>query len=172
MSGSLNSILRTVFFALDTAVYWLVEQVTWLFSMLTEASIFTQDQIRNFSSRIYVLISIVMLFKLGFSFITYIVSPDSMSDKQKGGGKLVTNIVIAFVVLVSVPTIFNELYFVQGKIISTGVIERVLLGVNVTQEQKVERSKLLSTYAFLTFFRPTDAVTECRTFTGIDISPD
>ena len=66
MSGSVTNVIRNLFLVLDLGVYWLVDQAYWLFSMLSEASVFTQSQIESFANRIYVLISIIMLFKLGF----------------------------------------------------------------------------------------------------------
>ena len=125
-TGSVTSVFRNLFLLIDTGVYWLVDQAYWLFSMLSEASIFTQTQIESFASRIYVLVSIIMFFKLGFSFINYIINPDSFTDKQKGGAALIKKIVITMALLVSVPTIFNEAYYLQ-KIIFQNCIFLVTL---------------------------------------------
>lgn len=172
-SGSLAGILRSIFFWIDTAIYSFIDQLYWLFSMLSEASIFTQAQIEDFASRIYVLVSIIMLFRLGFSFITYIVNPDSFTDKQKGGAALIKKIVIAIALLVSVPTIFNEAYYLQSAIIESNAIDKVLLGDTYTQNtesDKFDRSKALSTYAFFTFFKPASFMEECQNYEGISIS--
>lgn len=172
MSGSVTNVIRNLFLVLDLGVYWLVDQAYWLFSMLSEASVFTQSQIESFANRIYVLISIIMLFKLGFSFISYVVNPDSFTDKQKGGVALIKKIVITMALLVSVPTIFNEAYYLQKIIFQNNVIEKVLLGDSSVQSDNSNNNKSLSTYAFLTFFKPTDYIKECRNYEGLSISSE
>lgn len=172
MSGSVTNVIRNLFLVLDLGVYWLVDQAYSLFSMLAEASVFTQSQIESFANRIYVLISIIMLFKLGFSFINYIVNPDSFTDKQKGGAALIKKIVITMALLVSVPTIFNEAYYLQKIIFQNHVIDKVLLGDSSVQLENANNNKSLSTYAFLTFFKPTDYIKECRNYEGLSISSE
>lgn len=172
MSGSVTNVIRNLFLVLDLGVYWLVDQAYWLFSMLSEASVFTQSQIESFANRIYVLISIIMLFKLGFSFISYVVNPDSFTDKQKGGVALIKKIVITMALLVSVPTIFNEAYYLQKIIFQNNIIEKVLLGDSSVQSDNSNNNKSLSTYAFLTFFKPTDYIKECRNYEGLSISSE
>lgn len=169
-TGSVTSVFRNLFLLIDTGVYWLVDQAYWLFSMLSEASIFTQTQIESFASRIYVLVSIIMFFKLGFSFINYIINPDSFTDKQKGGAALIKKIVITMALLVSVPTIFNEAYYLQKIIFQNHVIDKVLLGDTSSQTDDANKNNAISTYAFLTFFKPTSYLEECRTYEGVSIS--
>ena len=169
-TGSVTSVFRNLFLLIDTGVYWLVDQAYWLFSMLSEASLFTQTQIESFASRIYVLVSIIMFFKLGFSFINYIINPDSFTDKQKGGAALIKKIVITMALLVSVPTIFNEAYYLQKIIFQNHVIDKVLLGDTSSQTDDANKNNAVSTYAFLTFFKPTSYLEECRTYEGVSIS--
>lgn len=173
MSGSVTNVLRVLSLGLDTVVYWLVDQAYYLFTLLTEVSIFTQSQIEDFASRIYVLISIIMLFKLGFSFITYIVNPDSFTDKQKGGAALIKKIVICIALLVSVPTIFNEAYYLQKIIFQNNLIEKVLLNNTVdTDTENNDKASMLSTYAFLSFFTPNSKLAGCGSNDGLSISSE
>lgn len=179
MTGSINDIIRVLFLGLDTVVYWLVDQAYYLFQLLTEVSIFTQDQIKGYAQNFYVLVSIIMLFKLGFSFITYIVNPDAIIDKQKGGVALFKKVIVAIVLLVSVPTIFSEAFYVQKLILEQDIISKVLLNDTSTKEEsyvqdgetkEVESSNVLSTYAFLSFFRPSSHIEGCSEDEGIDIT--
>lgn len=170
MTDTAGIILRTIFGFIDRVVYWLVDQVYWLFSLLSEATLFTQDQIKDFSNRIYVLVSIIMLFKLGFSFITYIVNPDTITDKQKGGGKLISNIVITIALLISVPAIFNEAYYLQNAIFQNNIIDKIMLGNSVQISSNADKTKLLSAYTFMSFFRPTTKLSECQNYEGIELS--
>lgn len=170
--GAVTNTIRQLFIWLDYAVYWLIDQMYSLFSLLTEASIFTQDQIESFSNRIYVLVSIIMFFRLGFAFITYIVNPESFSDKQKGGGALIKKVVITMALLVSVPTIFNEAFYVQQLVFKNNIIDKVLLGDTVTQNEDANQHRSLSTYAFMSFFKPSQSLSACQNYEGIAISEE
>lgn len=77
-------------------------------------------------SRVYVLLGVFMLFKLSFSFFTYIVDPDSMTDKSKGVGKLITNTIVMLLMLVALPSILFGTYQVDkdGNEIPTGLLVR------------------------------------------------
>lgn len=164
-------VLRTICWFFDKIIYGLIAQIYNIFVMLTEATIFTQADIKAFSTRLYALISLVMVFKLAFSFISYIVNPDTLVDKQKGGSKLITNIVIAIALLASTPLIFNEAYYVQGVIVKEGVIEKLVLGTNSNYKTN-KPEQLLSTYTFLTFFAPNPNLTACATSDATTISSD
>src|SRR5574344_955492 len=110
MTDAAINVLRWIFFAIDSIVYQAIEQIYNLFIMLSQTTFFSTQNLESFSGRIYVLISIIMAFRLAFSFINYIVNPDQITDKQKGGGKLITSIVVAIALLASVPLIFSEAY--------------------------------------------------------------
>ena len=69
-----------------------------------------------------------MVFKLTLSMITYIVSPDAMTDKSKGFSKLITNVVISLILIVTVPSIFREAYKLQYKLLNTNAIYQIITG--------------------------------------------
>ena len=78
--------------------------------------------------RIYIILSLYMLFKVTISILTYIVNPDMLSDKAQGAGKLVMRIILSLVMLIAFPKVFDELAKLQTDIIENGTIQRVLLG--------------------------------------------
>ena len=78
--------------------------------------------------RIYILVGVFMLFRLSFSIMNYIVNPDAFSDQAKGFTNLVKRVLIAIVLLVSVPFIFAKAYEYQGKILTSGILPRLVLG--------------------------------------------
>lgn len=47
-----------------------------------------------------------MIFKVSFSIIKYIINPDTFSDKEKGMGKVIQNVILVLVSLVCNPTSF------------------------------------------------------------------
>lgn len=138
MSGILNDLLRTVGFFLDNIVYGLIPQIYKLFVYLSQINFFgsTDDQnvLQSLINHIYVLLGIFMLFKVSFSLLQYLVDPNAFRDNSKGIGKLVTNVLVALVLLVSVPSIFNAAMYVQTQIIQSNAIGQLILGTNASGE--------------------------------------
>ncbi len=163
---SITTVLRTIFFWLDGIIYNFIVSVYKLFIMLSETTIFSQDAIKEFSTRVYVLISLIVAFRLALAFINYIVSPDSMGDKAKGGSALLKNLVISMALLVSVPALFNEAYYLQTIIIKEGIVSKLILGVggrNLVTDQDANDSVAieLSTTLFLSFVYPNPRIAAC-----------
>ena len=71
---------RTIPFVLDGLVYKLIPVIYKLFTDIANTSIFTEDIIDFFASKVYALLGIFMLFKVSFSIMTYIVNPDEFSE--------------------------------------------------------------------------------------------
>lgn len=138
MSGILNDLLRTVGFFLDNIVYGLIPQIYKLFIYLSQINLFgsTDDQnvLQDLINHIYVLLGIFMLFKVSFSLLQYLVDPNAFRDSSKGIGKLVTNVLVALVLLVSVPSIFSAAMYVQTQIIQSNAIGQLILGTNASGE--------------------------------------
>lgn len=64
-----------------------------------------QEEINEFlkglTSSFYVIAAVFMLFRISISVFNYILDPDKMSDSKTGPGKLLTNIVVTLIMLVS-----------------------------------------------------------------------
>ena len=56
---------------------------------------------------IYILLGIFMVFRMGISLINYLINPDQIADKQIGAGKMISRIVVSFLLLLGLPFIFN-----------------------------------------------------------------
>ena len=126
-----QNLFRTIMFFLDNIIYGLIPQIYKLFIYLSELNLFSEDPnspIQRLVNHIYVLLGIFMLFKVSFSLLQYIVDPNSFRDSSKGMGKLVTNVLVALVLLVSVPSIFNLAMNIQTEIVQSNAIGQLILG--------------------------------------------
>lgn len=83
----------------------------------------------SINERIYILLGIFMLFRVGFSMLQYIIDPDKMTDKQAGIGNIIKRTIIALLILVLFQPAFSLLMSFQNKIISSNVLGTVILGV-------------------------------------------
>ena len=123
----LENLVRILFFLLDKIVYKLIAMVYDLLLDIANANIFDENFFTMLSKKIYVILGVVMLFKLSFNVISYIINPDDFVDKNKGFGKIITLILISLSLLVVTPWIFNKARDVQIIVLNNNLIERFLL---------------------------------------------
>ena len=89
-------------------VFFVVTQILVLIGNLSKYKLFNEiDIIKDFTNRVYIIIGVLMLFKLVISAVQYLVNPDSLEDKSKGLSALLQRIVISVGLLVFVPAIFQ-----------------------------------------------------------------
>ena len=125
-----SGLIRGFFATIDSAVYGFIAVVYNLIEDLANTSILSMTDMNEFASRIYALLGIFMLFKVSFSIISYIVSPDKISDSSTGMGGIIKNVLITLVLILIVPTCFTLLYEAQSAILSENIIPKLLLGTN------------------------------------------
>lgn len=125
-----SQLIRGFFATIDSAVYGFIAVVYNLIEDLANTSILSMTDMNEFASRIYALLGIFMLFKVSFSIISYIVSPDKISDSSTGMGGIIKNVLITLILILIVPTCFTLLYETQSAILSENIIPKLLLGTN------------------------------------------
>lgn len=127
-------VARFLSFWLDKVVYGFIPTVYNILTDIAETTIFSQDIIDLFASKIYALLGIFMLFKVSFSILTYIVDPDAFLDKSKGFSKLISNIIITLVLLVLTPWIFSQAMDIQSIVLKDNIIGSLfsVTGTDVT----------------------------------------
>lgn len=123
-------VIRTIGATFDKAIYWLISFAYNVIIEITSIQIFSDETVSEFADRLYTLIGIFMLFKLSFSLINYIISPDNIFDKEKGGAKLIKNIVISFILIIIMPNIFSLMGRAQNAILNDHIIENFILGTS------------------------------------------
>lgn len=128
------NLARSIFSVIDKAIYSLIAAIYNIIEELaSNVSVFNESTIDDFAKRIYVFIGIVMVFKVTFSLINYLVNPDSMNDKNSGVGNVAKNIVITLVLLIITPYAFDFLYRAQNAILSDNILPQVILGTSDTK---------------------------------------
>ena len=121
-------LLRLIFSVIDRIVYWALMEIYNLLDQISRVNIFGEGTISEFSERLYTIIGVLMLFKLAFSIINYIVDPDKLTDSKKGFSSIVKNIVIMLALIVTVPLIFKYAMALQYVIVSDNTIGRLITG--------------------------------------------
>ena len=97
--------------------------------------------------RVTLLLGIIMVFYVTFQFIKYVLEPDTFSDKEKGGEKLVFKLIIVVVLMGTVPTIFDKAYDIQRLILNSHLIDKVLIGHTDTEMSSFGKSMSASVFS-------------------------
>lgn len=121
-------VFKQICLSIDTVIY---NAIAWMYSVfmaLAGARIFSNDLIDSFVQRMYLIVSIVMLFVVAYSFLNVIINPDNLTKGNSSPTKLVTNIVKALVVIVLVPSAFSFAFSFQKAIVKENIIGKLILG--------------------------------------------
>ncbi len=129
------NIIRSFFATLDRAIYGFVSSLYEVITELANATIVGQGAIEDLYTRIYTLLGIFMLFKITFSFINYIINPDSFMDKSKGVQNLVRNVILVLILIIITPYFFYQLNRVQRAILNDEIIPRFIMGISSTEAE-------------------------------------
>lgn len=133
-----TQMIRPFFGAIDWLIYsligWIMEGIFNLSNLMIDPAF-----VKNVYNRVYVIIAIFMVFKLAFSFLKYMVSPDSLTDKNDGIGKLVVRAITMLAILIFLPVIFfNQDLIGEGRgpvltVLQSGLIKtvpKIVLGID------------------------------------------
>lgn len=136
----IQEVLRLFFSLLDTVIYWAISLFATLFDNLSGIKVFSDTTLNDFSTRLYIFISIIMIFKVSFSILQYIINPDNFTNSEKGVGKLVQSILMCLVAIVVVPHAFNIAYDFEKKFVETRIIESIIFG-NTAKDNMSDKEK-------------------------------
>ena len=149
--SAVGDILRFVFAFIDSILVWIIKQIYGLFYQLTDIMLYSEDIVQGLGQRIGLILGIFMLFRLAVSLVTYLISPDKLNDSAKGGGKLLTNVIISLVLLATVNIIFIQAYKIQDVIIRSKFIEKIFFG----SQAEVSNTDI-SYYLYTPLFSPNE----------------
>ena len=123
-----ENILRWLFSWIDRVIVVIMNAIYGLLMDLATLNIVNMETVKNFSSRIGLVLGIFMLFNLAINLLNYIVSPDKFSDNKQGGGKIMANIFISLVLLATVNIIFESAYKLQYAVLKKQIIPQIVFG--------------------------------------------
>lgn len=151
----ISDIFRSFLSLFDRVVYWFVGLLVSLFDQLANVKLFSDDTIGRFSDRIFFLVSVVMIFKVSFSIIKYIINPDTFTDNEKGMGKVIQSVILVLVCLASIRSVFDFAYHLQASLLKSNVIEKVILGVQaISVDEQIDAKNRIPFDLLSAFVRP------------------
>lgn len=125
---TIAALFNIIWAILDVLVFELIKIAFNLFIRISELDILSNTDLSGIYQRITMILTIVMVFYVTFEFVKYTVSPEVMTEKEKGVGGVVKRIIISILLIAFIPTIFSFGYKLQNRIIKTQIFSRVILG--------------------------------------------
>lgn len=151
--------LRTFFGNVVAPIYELIEYLYKLFDIISRTEILENDFIQNIYSKVGLILGLFMIFKLMFSLVNSLISPDKLDDKKNGAAAIIQRSVIAIVLLGITPTLFDEAFKIQRLIVGNTAGQNVLYKLisNSSTTSNVDVGHSLATGLYLSFFTDNEA---------------
>lgn len=124
------------------------------FDKILNGTIITPSVANDFMNRIYIIIGIVIFFRIAIIAVKYMINPEMFLDDKIGAQTLVKRVIIGSIVIILIPTIFSYATKLQASIIGDRVIEKIVLPEDVYSEYMLKSNpgRDLAMLAFRGFF--------------------
>ena len=131
-AGFVWKAIRGIFGLLDEIIYSLFGMLIRAYFQLSEVS-FAGPAINALKTRVYIFITIFMIFRVAISLLQAMVNPDVANDKKAGVGTVVSRVAVSLMLLVAVPVLMDNILFgeTNGKShqqIIASIVPRLILG--------------------------------------------
>lgn len=144
--------IRGLFAGINYCVYSLIEFIMQGIFDIANLRL-TEGLIGDVYKRIYAFLAIFMMFKLTLSLLTYMVNPDSITDKEKGASKLVSRTITMLALILMLPNLFPLLNEAQNVFLP--VLPKVILGQDSDNSDTVQdNATVLAAAALSAFYSP------------------
>lgn len=145
----MDSLFRSIFFILDRIIYGLIPTVYNFVMTMARVDLFKPSAIQTLANNIYAILGLFLIFRLAFVLLNAIIDPEKLTDKNSGFGKMMTNFVVALVLIVVIPWGFDLSKQLQTEIIENDVIVRIFLGERTDRNNPGQNMGSLSLQSFL-----------------------
>lgn len=130
----INAAIRSIFYQINSLLYRGVRSLYNVFIALCNGQLLDSDTLNGLFGRIGLLLGVIMLFRVAFSFIQVLINPDSFSDNQKGIPSIIKKVIIVIIMFGMSSYAFSFLRTLQSEIIESNVISKFLLPQQVETE--------------------------------------
>lgn len=159
-SSLLLSLIRTLLLNVCNIIYKLIITFYELFLAVGDATILNNEQIQPIFSRVGLILGIIMLFRLIFSFVQYMIDPDKISDKEAGMGNLIKKVLVVIIALGLSNWVFTKAFEIQHIILEENTVGKVILGMPGSSEIDMTEYGILFSYEiFSIFYHQSDGLT-------------
>lgn len=129
--GIILRALRSVFYEINSLIYKLMIYLYQLFETICNARFLDNDTFNQLATRVGMILGVIMLFSVMFSFIQMLIDPNRLEDKDKGAIAIIKKCLLVVVMLGMSSFFFDSLYYIQKYVIQQKIIYRLLLPSDV-----------------------------------------
>ena len=141
-------------YVLDTIAYQLVSVSYSIFVAVSQLNIFATEEgsliYDTIVSRLYMVISLAMVFVFAYFLIMMIIDPDGGAGKSTSN--LVKQTIISLIVIAVLPTVYNYMAIFQQHVLQENTIGTIILGGNGLSGTNA--GKNISMIVFTAFYHP------------------
>ena len=152
-------IIRKIFMAIDTVAFGLVDNAYNLISDLAEAKLFDTDIIETVMGNLYVVMGLFAFFRVAIILVNAMINPDKLTEKGNGIVNVGMNILLMFVLLIAVPDVFSKIYYYQGEIVNSHVVDKLFLDTKTLENSDPGRA--MQSIAIGSLVTWNDNITSC-----------
>ena len=134
-------LIRTISWTLDNLLISFIDKFYGYFEEILGGTIFTDSIVDGMMSRVYLLVGVLVLFKLGMLLVQYIINPAEVMDEKGGANSLVRRTIIGIIIIIFVPTIFDIANDLQVAILEDQVIEKIIMDENTLNDIEEQKAK-------------------------------
>lgn len=117
-------------FPIDITIYEFTGRIYDFLMDIARVRVFDNEQIQAFARNIYVVIGIVMIFKVVIILLSIVINPArAFHEKEGTAGPAASRFVITIVLILTVPLVFSLAYDLQNAILEENVIPKIITGV-------------------------------------------
>lgn len=148
--GALFSGIRLLFNMISVMLYKVMITLYDIFDVLCSARLLDNDILDELSARVGLILGLIMLFYVIFSFIKLLLDPDAITDKTKGAVGIVKRVLIIVVMLGVASFAFRTLFSLQAAIVHNHVISKLVLPYDTDTDKF---GNALAAELFTSFYR-------------------
>lgn len=154
-------IIKEIFMLIDHVIYLVANLALQSFFEIEELSAelaVKAPQIEYILSRVMVLAGVFALFSVSLRLINYLINPNKVDELKKSSSSVVSRIVIALILLVSIKFIFQFMGDLEHRVFTNQVIPKIVYGPQPSEYNQVGTIKDQSTRfvnnVWLLFYTP------------------
>lgn len=161
--GTIVVAIRSLCFSISTFLYQLMINLYNIFDLLCTSRLLDNEVLSAISSRIGLILGIVMFFNIAINFIKMLIDPELISSKDSGVLSIIKKTLIVIVMFGTFNFVFDFLYQTQKFIVENHVVSNFILPYQIESDDVDSFGTTLAYQLMFSFYSN-------NTFDNVDLS--
>jgi len=148
------TIIRSISWTLDRLCISFIDKFYNYFTTIINGTLLTDSIIKGVMDRIYLIVGVFIVFRLGILLINYIMNPSEVLDEKLGANALIKRVIIGLILIIFMPNIFGYAFDLQASIFEDRIIENIIMSEDqVEAMKKLEKEHGMGKIIGMTIFK-------------------